>query len=59
MADLLGIWAPSGRLLSVEVKSPTGRVRPEQERWAEMVARFGGVAGIVRSVEEADRLLGG
>ena len=38
---------------SIEVKVPTGRVRPEQQAWLEAVQGAGGVAGIVRSVEDA------
>ena len=40
------------QFLSVEVKSATGRVRPEQEAWARTVNEHGGHAIIVRSVEE-------
>ena len=56
-ADLIGIVAPWGRLLSIEVKSEVGRVRPEQVKWAELVRRFGGVAGVARSVDEAMALV--
>ena len=56
-ADLIGIVAPWGRLLSIEVKSADGRVRPEQVKWAELVRRFGGVAGVARSVAEAMALV--
>ena len=45
-SDLFGVMAPSGRLVCIEVKSPTGRVRKEQDAWLRMVNRFGGV-GIV------------
>ena len=38
---------------SIEVKVPTGRVRPEQQAWLEAVIQAGGVAGIARSVEDA------
>jgi hypothetical protein len=44
-------------LVSIEVKGPGGRVRPEQKNWAEQVARVGGVAVIARSVEEAKAAL--
>ena len=57
MADLLGIQAPAGRLVSLEVKSATGKPTEEQVAWAAMVKRFGGVAAIVRSVEDAERAL--
>mgnify|MGYP006273510687 CR=1 FL=1 len=42
---------------SLEVKTPTGRVSPEQRQWLEAVQAAGGVAGVVRSVEEAEELL--
>ena len=44
---------------SIEVKAPTGRVSPEQRQWLEAVQAAGGVAGVVRSVEDAQSLLTG
>ena len=38
---------------SIEVKVPTGRVRPEQQAWLEAVLQAGGIAVIARSVEDA------
>jgi hypothetical protein len=46
------------QFVSLEVKTPTGRVRPEQERWRQAVERAGGIAAVVRSVEDAERALG-
>jgi hypothetical protein len=43
---------------SVEIKAPRGRVSPEQRQWAEVVAAHGGIGAIVRSVEEAEEVLG-
>lgn len=49
--DLVGIaW---GRFVGLEVKTPTGRVSKEQTMWLDMVRRFGGVAGVARSVDDA------
>lgn len=42
---------------SIEVKTPTGRVRPEQQQWLQAVQAAGGIAGVARSVEEAEALL--
>ena len=42
--------------LSIEVKTPTGRIRPEQQQWLETVQAAGGIAGVARSVEDAQRL---
>ena len=42
---------------SVEVKTPTGRIRPEQRAWMETVQAAGGIAGVARSVEDAQRIV--
>jgi hypothetical protein len=41
---------------SIEVKTPTGRLRPEQQQWLNAVQAAGGIAGVARSVEDAQRL---
>ena len=38
---------------SLEVKTPTGRIRPEQVNWQRAVSSAGGIAAIVRSVDDA------
>lgn len=52
-ADLVGLVAPSGRFLALEVKAPGGRATAEQEGWLALVRRMGGHACIVRSVDDA------
>ena len=52
-ADLIGVLAPSGRLIALECKSPTGRLRREQRDWLAVVRKFGGFACVVRSADEA------
>ena len=42
---------------SVEVKSPGGRLRPDQATWLAAVQAAGGIAGIARSAEEAQQIL--
>jgi hypothetical protein len=42
--------------LSIEVKTATGRLRPEQQQWLDAVQAAGGIAGVARSVEDAQRL---
>jgi hypothetical protein len=42
---------------SIEVKSATGRLRPEQRQWLEAVQAAGGIAGVARSVEDAQSLI--
>jgi hypothetical protein len=41
---------------SIEVKTPTGRVKPEQQQWLDAVQAAGGIAGVARSVEDAQAL---
>lgn len=43
--------------VSIECKSATGAVRPEQEAWARTVRNKGGRAVIARSIEEAKKAL--
>jgi hypothetical protein len=43
--------------LSIEVKTPTGRIRPEQQAWLDTIQAAGGIAGVARSVEDALRIM--
>jgi hypothetical protein len=45
------------RFLSVEVKTPTGRLSPEQETWRQAVLKAGGIAVVARSVDDVRFLL--
>ena len=40
--------------LSIEVKTPTGKARPEQLRWFKAVQSHGGIGMVARSVAEAE-----
>jgi hypothetical protein len=59
-ADILGvleILPGLGRFVGQEVKSPTGRLRPEQIAWAQAMRSVGAAVEVVRSAEEARRAL--
>ena len=43
---------------AIEVKAPRGRLTAEQEAFLAMVLEMGGLAGVARSVEEAEGVLG-
>jgi hypothetical protein len=42
---------------SIEVKTATGRLTPEQKQWLAAVETAGGIAGVARSVADAEALL--
>jgi hypothetical protein len=68
-SDLIGFHTVTitpedvGRKVAVftafEVKSQTGKIRPEQRAFIDNVTLRGGIAGVVRSVEDAKSLLTG
>jgi len=57
-ADLIGI-GPGGLFLSIEVKQPGQRPRPDQRKWRDMVLDRGGLAGTAHNVEEAGLIISG
>jgi len=57
-SDIIGL-CPDGVFLAVEVKTATGRVRPEQETFIAAVNLAGGRAGVARSADDALRIANG
>jgi len=45
------------QFVSIEVKTSSGRLSPEQVTWRDAVEKAGGCAAVVRSVDEATMLL--
>ena len=57
-SDLFAV--KNGMVYFIEVKSKSGTIRPEQERFlAVMTGKYGCKAGIARSVEDAVRIVQG
>jgi len=56
-ADLVGVIAPTGRLLMIEVKTKSGKQRKEQATMQRVVTKFGGVYILARSVSDVDSAL--
>lgn len=54
-SDLIGLIAPSGRLLAIECKTGKAKQSKEQKAFQAMVEKFGGVYVLARSVEDAVR----
>lgn len=56
-ADIIGIVGPSGRFLALECKATRGRPTDQQLLFVRMVGAFGGVGGVVWSIEEGCKLI--
>ncbi len=52
-SDILGIIAPTGRLLAIEVKAARGVLTDYQRAFGAMVEKFGGLYVVARSSTEA------
>jgi hypothetical protein len=55
-ADIIG-QLKNGRFLAIEVKRPSGTATAAQEAFIARVRNNGGVAGVVRSVDDLEALL--
>jgi hypothetical protein len=58
-SDLFGHRQSDARAFYIEVKTQTGRVRPEQAMFLAAMRKRGALAGIARSVEEALEIVRG
>ena len=56
-SDLFGVRHKDGRAVFIEVKTKSGRVRPEQKKFITKMRECGALAGICRSAEDAVNLL--
>lgn len=52
-ADLIGFRHSDQKFVGIEVKTPTGRISEEQQRWLDFMARRGCIVGVARSVDDA------
>lgn len=58
-SDLFGFRKSDGKAVFIEVKTPKGRPSAEQKKFLETMRKYGAVAGICRSPEEALNLING
>ena len=56
-SDLFGVRHKDGRAVFIEVKTSSGRVRPEQENFITRMRECGAAAGICRSADDAVKLV--
>lgn len=57
-SDLIGIQHGTGRFVALEIKTATGRVTVQQSKFLAAIEAAGGLAAVVRSVDESDAVLG-
>jgi hypothetical protein len=58
MSDILGMMK-GGRLFAIECKSAKGKVMAHQQDFLDMISHGGGIAGVARSIEDAEAILKG
>lgn len=58
-SDLSGVRLSDGKAVFIEVKTPSGRVRPDQEKFIQRMISYGAIAGICRSARDAIKLIKG
>lgn len=56
-SDLFGVRRSDGKAIFIEVKTKTGRVRPEQNNFIRQMRSCGAIAGVCRSAEDAIKLI--
>lgn len=55
--DLFGFRRNDGKAVFIEVKTPKGKPTAKQKKFLETVRKYGAIAGIARSAEEAIRII--
>ncbi len=58
-SDLFGFRKSDGKAVFIEVKTKKGRLSAEQKKFLNTMRKFGVIAGICRSAEEALNLIKG
>lgn len=57
-ADILALIPPTGRLAAIECKNGRGKTTPAQEAFLEAIRANGGLAVVVRSVDDLHDVIG-
>lgn len=56
-SDLSGFRKNDGKAFFIEVKTKTGKLRPEQENFLAVMRKNGALAGVARSIEDALKII--
>ncbi|MGE5445492.1 MAG: VRR-NUC domain-containing protein [Ignavibacteriales bacterium] len=54
--DIIGCW--EGKYVEIEVKTHKGRLTPEQKARIEAIRQAGGIAEVVRSLQDVHKIFG-
>ena len=57
-SDLFGFRKTDAKIFFIEVKTPTGKLRKDQERFLTAMNQRGAIVGVARSTEDALRMVG-
>lgn len=52
-SDLCGYRKSDGKMFFIEVKTPTGKLRPEQVHFLKQMSQYPVITGVARSAQEA------
>lgn len=57
-SDVIGL-GPGGRFLAIECKRPGGKATEKQRKFLKLVKKYGGIAGVAESKEQALEIIEG
>lgn len=57
-SDLFGFRKTDAKIFFIEVKTPTGKLRKDQERFLTAMNQRGAIVGVARSTEDALKIVG-
>ena len=55
--DIFGVRKSDGKAVFIEVKTKSGRISPKQANFIKNIKKFGAIAGVCRTPEEAIKLI--
>ena len=57
-SDLFGFRKTDAKIFFIEVKTPTGKLRKDQERFLTAMNQRGAIVGVARNTEDALKIVG-
>ena len=56
-SDITGFRKSDGKAFFIEIKTPTGKLRPDQEHFLKEMSKYPVITGVARSAEEAVNII--